>query len=242
MIRTVVFIAVLWLYQVAVLPVLLFALVCGALGARRFTRRFTVPITRGWAACLLRLAGVRVEVHGEIGVPADQSVLVVSNHQGAFDIPVLMVSLGRPVAFVAKRSLGRIPSVGAWMRLIGCLFLDRESPRQAIELVKRAVASLHAGDSLVIFPEGTRSNSADMASFKKGSLSIAAKAETPVIPVTVDGSWRVKQPGSSIIRPAEVHVTIGDPVSTKGLDRAARKALPETVEALVRAGLGKAGP
>lgn len=235
MIRTFIFFTFLWLYQVLVLPFLIAALIAEKCGNFRLSRRIANPISLNWARWLVRISGARVTVVGKVDVPDDQPVMVVSNHQGDFDIPLLMVHLGRPVGFIAKRSLGKIPSIGSWMRLSGCLFLERESPRQAVLLVRQAIESLHTGDSLVIFPEGTRSGTSEMQEFKRGSLSIGPKAGVPILPVTIDGSWQLKRPGNLWVRGADVTITIGATIPTAEMPRDEQKELAGRVETIIRA-------
>ena len=152
MIRTFWFQLMVVLHQVWLLPRLAVAEYLVRRGRIPESRRIGTKMARQWSKMLLWAAGCRVRVHGHPGIPAGKGVLVVSNHQGMFDIPLIGAKLGVPNAFVAKSELGTIPLVGRWMRIVGCVFLQREDRRQAVEAVRQAIERLHDVIAVVIFP------------------------------------------------------------------------------------------
>ena len=86
---------------------------------------------------------------------------------------------------MAKRSLGRIPVFGEWIRDIRSVFIDRDDARSSLKTMEEGIDLLKKGFSLVIYPEGTRSRGPELGEFKKGSLRLATKSGVPVVPVTL---------------------------------------------------------
>ena len=188
---------------------------------------------------LVKKAGLTLEVTGREHVP-DGPVVFVSNHQSYWDIPVFFAAVrGKAFGFVAKDTLQRIPVFGAWIRDVRSVFIQRDDARASLRAIEEGVSLLRQGYSLVIFPEGTRSRSASMSEFKRGSLRLATKAGVPVVPVTLDGTYRgFEETGR--IRPATVRVTIHPAIDTLDLEKKKATELAETVEAIVRSVLPEA--
>ena len=161
--------------------------------------------TNIWANSLLKLAGVKVNVHGVENIPKDKTVLFVGNHQGNFDIPIYLSTMPILIGFVAKIETEKIPLVRTWMRLMKCVFMDRSSLRKSSEAIIHGIKNLKAGYNMVIFPEGTRSRGDKTGEFKAGSFKLATKSKVPVIPVTMNGSYKIMEHGNGPwIKPANV--------------------------------------
>ena len=186
-----------------------------------------------WMSSLLKLAGTRVHVDGLENIPKDRAVVFVCNHQGDFDVPVTMVNLGAPPAMVSKIEVKKVPLVRDWMDLLDCIFIDRKDPRQAISAMRGAGDILAAGRNIVVFPEGTRSKGDNMNEFKHGVFKIPCAAGAPIVPVIIDGTYRVFEANHNLIVPAKVNLTVLPPIETAGMDRLTQKALPETVHDLM---------
>lgn len=184
---------------------------------------------RMWAGTLMKLAGVTVTVTGQENIPRDRAVVFTPNHQGDYDIPLMLLYLDRPHALVAKVETDRIPLVRTWMRLLDCVFIDRANPRKSMEAMARAGELVKNGTSVVVFPEGTRSKGDRMGEFKAGAFRIASKVGADVVPVAIDGSYKIMEANGGLMKPAHVKVTILPPISTAGLDRAQLKHLPQQV-------------
>ena len=186
-----------------------------------------------WMSSLLWLAGTRVHVEGLQNIPKDRSVVFVCNHQGDFDVPVTMVNLGAPPAMVSKIEVNKVPLVRDWMYLLDCIFIDRKDPRQAISAMRGGKDILESGRNIVVFPEGTRSKGDHMNEFKHGVFKIPCSAGAPIVPVIIDGTYKVFEANHNLIVPAKVNLTVLPPIETKDMDRLTQKALPETVHDLM---------
>lgn len=227
--RTVVMFVAFWIYLVAVLPTLLASVICTWCGRDRLALRIGQWQSSRWGRFLVRLSGARLRILGLEKLPKEGGVVIAANHQGAFDIPLVLGHLGRPVAFVAKQELRRVPLMGRWMVQMGCEFLDRDNTRQGLEVVKRCRAFLEAGGAMVVFPEGTRSRGGPLGEFKRGSLHMAVKGGFPVVPLTIVDSYRLREGNGGAIRPAAVTLVVDEPIDPAALDREAQKDLAETV-------------
>lgn len=192
-------------------------------------RKIVDKYVRMWMSTLMRIAGCEVTVKGLENIPRDRAVVFTPNHQGDYDIPIMLVCLDKPHAFVAKIEVQKIPLVRTWMQLFDSVFLDRKNPRQAVGVMKEAAELLKQGKSVIVFPEGTRSKGEKMGEFKPGAFKMAFSARAPIVPVVVDGSYKIMEANHNLMRPGHVNLTILPPIETAGLDRAAQKALPEQV-------------
>ncbi len=178
-----------------------------------------------------------VEVIGEEKIPKDRAVVFIGNHQGNMDIPLLFGFINKPMTFVAKAELGKIPLLSDWMRLLQCTFLERKSPRKSIQAIHDAAEGVKKGYSQVIFPEGTRSKGGPHHEFKAGSFKLAFMSDAPIVPVTIDGTWRIYEGQKKVVTGQHVKLTIHDPIETKGLTKEEQSKIPEMVEKIVCEGL-----
>lgn len=186
-----------------------------------------------FADALLPKAKINLKVSGAEKVPQGPCVFV-SNHQSYWDIPMYVAAIrNKQIGFVAKEELGKIPVFGSWIADIRSVFIKRDDMRASLRAIEEGVELLKEGYSLVIFPEGTRSRSQRMDEFKKGSLRLATKAEVPVVPITINGSYKAYEE-KGYVMPAQVDFHIHDPIETKGMTRKEASDLAEVVEKIVR--------
>jgi 1-acyl-sn-glycerol-3-phosphate acyltransferase len=165
-----------------------------------------------WANSLVKLTGSNVNVIGEEHIPTEGPVLFVSNHQGNFDIPLLIGFIKKPKGFISKVEVKKMPIIAEWMELMKCVFMDRSNPRQSVKALQKGTQYLNEGHSIVVFPEGTRSKSDEIGEFKKGSFRLALKSGVPIIPITINGSYKIMEQNGFIIKPANVTISISKPI------------------------------
>lgn len=188
-------------------------------GAIEEKRQLVHRVAKNWAGSLINLTGSTIDVVGLEKIP-NQPVLFASNHQGNFDIPLLLGSIPHPVAFVAKVELQKLPLVSRWMKYMECVFIDRKDMRQSLRTIGSAIEILKSGQSMVIFPEGTRSKSDEIQPFKPGSLKMAARAGVKIVPVTIIDSYKIMEGNNNRIKPAKVKIIFSDPIETENMDKA----------------------
>lgn len=193
------------------------------------SRKYIHETSKKWMMSALKRSGATVEVHGLEFLPKDQNVVIVSNHQGNFDIPLLIGYIDIPKGFISKIEAKKIPVISKWMELMNCIFMDRSTLKGSAGAIIEGIKTLKQGHSLVIFPEGTRSRGDKMGEFKAASFKLATKSGIPILPVTIDGSYRLMEKNHNRIKPAHVKLTIHPMVITKGLSKEAMQALPDEV-------------
>ncbi len=164
-----------------------------------------------WSKLGLWLAGARVEVVRMPELPAGP-VIFASNHESALDIWVLFMTLPRSFRFIAKAELYRIPIFGWYLSMGGHIRVDRSNRSQAVASLRRAGATVRAGTSLVVFPEGTRSRDGRVHPFKKGPFVVAREAGVPVVPVAISGSGAITPSQVIAVHPGTIRIAAGDPV------------------------------
>ena len=109
-----------------------------------------------WSRGILKVTGVFLSVEGLENIPKDTACVFVGNHRSYYDIPLLLAGLDRPHGILAKEELGKIPLLNRWMKLLGCVFVQRDDVRASVRALNDATAIVESGRSFIIFPEGTR--------------------------------------------------------------------------------------
>lgn len=186
------------------------------LGPLTADRKASVWAMKQWSKSALAGLGIKVEVLGTERVPAG-GVMFASNHQSMLDILLLGAVLPGDFKWAAKRSLMKVPFLGWHLKLAGHVPVDRLAGRRAaVESIKRFQEVLERDKSLLIFPEGTRSEDGQLQAFKNGGFYAAVRANRPVVPVAISGAHglmdkgAVNTAGAAYQRP--VVIRIGDPI------------------------------
>jgi 1-acyl-sn-glycerol-3-phosphate acyltransferase len=193
-----------------------------------------------WGPGQIAIGGARFGVVGREHVAAQRAQLFVANHQSWLDIPVLFCALPVPLHFLAKRELGAVPFLGWYIRAMGMVFVDRDTPRRASASVDGAARLLASGRSVLSFPEGTRSRDGRTGRFKSGAFGAALAAGAPVVPVALVGTGAVLPAGGFRVRPGTVEVRIGAPIDSAAFAPGDRAGLARAAESAVRRLLGEA--
>jgi 1-acyl-sn-glycerol-3-phosphate acyltransferase len=209
------------------------AIVAALFGVKRRPGGVYDWATVDWSKGLLRAAGTPVHVTGLELIPKDGPVIFASNHTSMFDIWALAATLPGSTRFVAKQELGRIPILGLAMRRAGHIMIDRFNRARAFEAYEEAARTIRTGIAPIVFPEGTRSPTGELLPFKNGPFGLAITAQVPVVPVYVDGTYRIMPKGTFRIRPMPIRIAIGAPIATAGLSPGDREALRDRVRAAV---------
>jgi 1-acyl-sn-glycerol-3-phosphate acyltransferase len=168
----------------------------------------------GGVRLALALTGIRFRVAGREHVPLDRAAVYCANHQSNVDPPVVFEALHPRMHILYKHEIDQIPILARAFRMGGFIPVDRRNKEAAMRSIEAGAASIRAGNSFLIFPEGTRSRSDKLLPFKKGGFVMAIKAQAPVVPVAVQGGRAAMRRGSWIIWPATVTVRVGKPVET----------------------------
>lgn len=187
---------------------------------------------RVWSRVILWAAGVKTVVHNPERMSGGEPRLYLSNHLSWFDIPALAGALPR-YKFVAKAELFKIPVFGPAITAIGMVPIERQNRKAAFEAYKVAADKIRAGNSVVVFPEGTRGDSYAIRPFKKGPFVLAIAAGVPIVPVLLHGTHDVFPKGGWLVRPGQFDIHLLEPVPTAGLDYSEREGLAEKVRSQI---------
>ncbi len=205
--------------NILLLAVFILSFIGGVLSAAilslfaRDKRKVFHDISKVWATVLLRTAGVKVTVTGLEKLNLDGPKVVIANHQGNFDIPILLSVLPLHARFLAKKELFSIPLMSWYMRSRGDIRIDRRGGKSAAQLMNDVTKAVKEGDTVLIFPEGTRSRDGSVGAFKRGSVVLAMGSGAKIVPVAISGSYNIQPRGSLFINPCDVKVTVGAPVT-----------------------------
>lgn len=196
-------------------------------------------VIRLWGRLLLKTGRIHVEVLGWERVPAGP-VVFAANHASYLDIPIMFGGLPCEFRIIYKRSLTAVPFLG-WSLWAGRhLAIDRANAFKARRALAAAAERIHAGTSVVVFPEGTRTGDGDLLPFKRGSFVLALQAKVPVVPVSIIGAKQRMPNGFGSLTPGTVSIRIHEPIPTEGRPDESGQALAEETRAVVRRGLAPA--
>lgn len=186
-----------------------------------------------WSRFVMKLAGAKINIIGLENIPKDQTVLFVSNHQSNFDIPLLLSCIDIPKGFIAKKELANWPLISTWMKYINCIFMDRDNLRKSAESIVEGINLLKSGYSMIIFPEGTRSKGKPVAEFKGGSFKLATKSKCPIVPITINGTYKLLETNNNIIKGADIELVIHPLINVNNLTKEELEKLPESVHSII---------
>lgn len=191
-----------------------------------------------WSRLVCALLFVRVKVEGRENIQKGESYVFVANHQGAFDIWAIFGFLNHNFKWLMKKSLEKIFMVGFACKRSGHVFVDSSSLVSIKETIQDASKKLNGGMSLVIFPEGSRSWDGNMVPFKRGAFLLASEFKLPVVPLTIDGAFKVMPRTTYCITPGTIRLIIHKPIMPAENGFNTKKLMAECYET-IESGLGK---
>jgi 1-acyl-sn-glycerol-3-phosphate acyltransferase len=228
-----------WFTYLLVLPLLAFAtaffgtisLVVGlwdTSGSRQHA------LARAWARVLLRLALSPVSLEHAERLSA-QPAVYACNHLSYYDTPVLFAKLPFQFRILAKLPLWKIPFIGWYLQQSGQVAIDQSSARAGVQSLGRGVATLNGGLPLLVFPEGGRAALGQLQAMAAGAAWMAIKAQVPLIPLTLVGTYELLPIHVYALRPRPLKLIVGEPLSTAALTTRDSEALTERLKAVIHA-------
>ncbi len=191
-------------------------------------------IAQAWARVSIFLSGARITIlHPErlTGQPA----VYACNHLSYMDTPAIFSSLPFQFRIVARHDLWKMPFIGWWLNRSGQVGVDLSNPRASIASLLGAVRTLKSGLPLFIFPEGGRTETGHLEPFMKGPAFMAIKAQVPLVPMALIGTWELLPIHSSQIHPVPVTLVVSEPIETKGMTMKQADALTATLQQRIEA-------
>lgn len=184
---------------------------------------------------VLRKSKTTTIVKGQENIPKEACVFI-SNHQAIFDGFLLISYLNKSTGYIAKKEIKSYPLIGWWLSQLHTVYIDRSNVREGMKAINEGVENLKKGYSMLIFPEGTRSLKSEMREFKKGSMKLALKAKVPIVPITLDGTYKVLEVGNQV-RGHSLKMTIHKPIHLDNLSEDDKKNLSQILHDIIESGL-----
>lgn len=194
-----------------------------------FGKRYGAYITHLWGKGVLWGCGVKVDVVGREHVGKGPYV-VVANHASLLDIPTTAAIVPVRFHFVSRPFFFKVPFMGWGMTAAGHISIERKSARQAAKTLDGIPARFERGLSVVLFPEGTRSEDGTVQKYKRGPMMTAVNSGTPILPVALGGIAACLPKGKLVPIPGRIRVTFGEPISTEGMTQRETKPLAQRIE------------
>ncbi|NQT25406.1 1-acyl-sn-glycerol-3-phosphate acyltransferase [candidate division KSB1 bacterium] len=226
------FVTVLLLTLVMFIPILLLQL----FGLNKARNAFVNVATSCWSRSIIWMTGSRISKSGIENVPKDRAVCLIGNHQGYFDIPLVVATIPHKVGFIAKIELMRLPILNLWMWALHCIFIHRTQMHQSLRNIKRGVQDIYKGHTIVLFPEGTRSRKREMGPFRMGGLNMAIKEGVPIVPLSINGTYKIFEQDWRV-HPTRVSIQVHPLIETSGLSAEEKKALPDKIRAMIESAI-----
>ncbi len=220
----------------------LFSLLAVAAGSFDRSGDLSHALNRIWARITVAASGCRIDIKGLELLSRDSGQIIAANHQSAFDIYILTAALPLQIRWIAKEELFRIPLMGRGMRASGYLCINREKPRQAVKILRKAAETVRSGRSVIIFPEGERTPDGELGEFTRGLLRIVKKSGAPVCPLTIDGTFEMMPRSSFLLRKGDVKITVAPPLFYRDIKGKPEEEVLEAVRGAIAARLGKPSP
>ena len=180
----------------------------------------------GWAfKVVMFLSGTKLTILGEENRLHDEAVLYVGNHKSFFDVVCAYPIINRPGAFLAKKSLGKVPGLNIWMTLLHCVFLDRDDIKQGLQCILKCIDMIKDGISVVVFPEGTRSEDDGIQEFHEATMKIATKTGCTIVPMAINNTNAVLEDHFPIIKRTHVIIEFLEPIHLDELSSEDKKKI-----------------
>lgn len=168
---------------------------------------------RWWSRLCCWLLFIRVKTNGFEHLNKNQSYIFIANHQSIFDIFVIYGWIPFIFKWIMKNDLIKIPFVGMACATAGHIFIDRSNPIAAKHSIEKAADKLKHGNSVVVFPEGTRTRTGKMGKFKRGAFMLAQELALPLVPITLSGSFERLHRNTLKVHPGIITMTVHAPIS-----------------------------
>ena len=191
-------------------------------------------IAQAWARTAMALSGTKINVLNRQYLTGEPAVYAC-NHLSYMDTPAIFSSLPFQFRIVARHDLWKLPFIGWYLERSGQVGVDLSDPRASVASLLGAVRTLKSGMPLFIFPEGGRTETGHLEPFMKGPAFMAIKAQVPVVPMALIGTWELLPMHASQIHPVPVTLVVSEPIETKGMTMKQADALTSTLQRRIEA-------
>jgi 1-acyl-sn-glycerol-3-phosphate acyltransferase len=174
------------------------------------------PLARFWGSHILFISGIKLQIKGYENINSDESYIFCANHSSLIDIPILLSSLSNNFRIIYKKELEKIPVFGWGLALSPFIGIKRENARDSMSGINEAVNTVSTGESVLIFPEGTRTSDGSLGEFKRGAFMLASRSGRKIVPVSIVGSAALLPNKEILLRSGTAVVNIGQAIEYTG--------------------------
>ena len=209
-----------WFYLNGVISTFLIGLLVISLSFFDKKNLYMSKFVRIWANWVCKSSGINIEVFGSNKLSKNENYIFVSNHESILDIPIAISTLPCNIVFLAKKELFKIPFFSSILNSLGMIKVDRKNKEEAYRSVENALNLLSLKNtSILVYPEGTRSNPGQILEFKKGSFILAIQSGLSLVPITIRNSGTNLPANKNILNDKiNIQVQIHKPIKTTKLD------------------------
>lgn len=190
-------------------------------------------IGRFWALLNVYLSGTRLVIRGREKIEKGCSYIVMANHQSLFDVWALIGMLPLQLRWIIKSGIRKAPIFGYALDRMGHIYVDRSRRKDTVRSLEEALHKIRERASVVIFPEGTRSNDGHLQKFHAGGSIIAIRSGVPILPVTVNGGRFVLPKDTLALMPGKIEVVVGDVIDPGMFDENSKDELMRAVKSAI---------
>ena len=196
-----------------------------------FTRgKILSKIVRYWARIIFLSAGIKIKIIGLENLDSSKNYIFAANHSSSLDIPLMLGFIPFWIVPISKIELKWIPFLGWAMQMAGHVFVDRSKHEKAMLSIKSIKNSLlKRPRSILLFPEGSRTNDGQIKQFKSGGLSLGIQTKTPIAPVAIIGTFGSLKKGSKLFTNNLLIIKFGNPIDVTDYSEKDRKILANIV-------------
>lgn len=196
-----------------------------------FTRgKILSKIVKYWARTIFFSAGIKTKIIGLENLDSSKNYIFAANHSSSLDIPLMLGFIPFWIVPISKIELKWIPFLGWAMQMAGHVFVDRSKHEKAMLSIKSIKNSLlKRPRSILLFPEGSRTNDGQIKQFKSGGLSLGIQTKTPIAPVAIIGTFGSLKKGSKLFTNNLLIIKFGNPIDTTDYSEKDRKILANIV-------------
>ncbi len=194
-------------------------------------------VAKFWSLLNIFLSGTRLTIKGKEKINKNLAYIVMSNHQSLFDVWALIGKIPLQLRWLVKAEIRKMPIFGYALESAGHVYIDRKNREGASISLETASKKIKKGTSVIIFPEGTRSEDGQLLKFRMGGAIMALKSGVPILPVTVNGSRFVLPKNTLALMPGKIEIVVGDVIDPRGYDENNQDELMEKIKAAIEKNL-----
>ena len=177
---------------------------------------FYFKVSKWFSGGILKMSGIKLNITGLENFSPDETYVFVSNHASQYDIVSLQKAIPNRMAMIFKKELASIPVFGWQLYLGPYVMIDRKNYEKALKSIDEAKERMEKKNiSIVVFAEGTRSETGEIQQFKRGAFRLATKVGYPIIPVSISGSNKIMPKGTFKLNRGIINVHFDKPISSQ---------------------------